>query len=801
MRNAIFGAAIFVATANLCLAQTASSSAKGSDASAKLEEIIVTALKTTEEASKTPVSLSVLSGDDLKDKGVVNINQLQYVAPSIEIGSAAHGANVSIRGVSTTDITSKGEQAVSFNLDGIAIGRPQIMGLAFFDIDRVEVLRGPQGTLYGKSSTAGAINVITAKPKDTFDAAASFEVGNFNTRRGEAMINVPVTDNFAVRVAASTNVRDGYLNPVLGNVQALNSERPLNDENNQTGRLSALWKFGDTGSWLLQGTFGHIGGTGDTYTALYNRYKQGGTKARQVYYNPMAGVLDDHFANWNTELNFDLGAVHVTYTGGSLKFNGDDNYSSSDNLPSGGAPTYSWTRYAAKNSYDSHEIRLSNANPQRFEYVLGGNYWKEGIDEIDENWQTYVNPNAGSTPVCTQSAPNLLPGCNGPGGPHIVGLTQHKAQGIFGQGNFHATDDLKFTVGLRYSSDSMFRHSSIAVGGTPAGGWKDQYGNACAPPNYCVDPAHPNNDFGQQSASKMTWRIGADYQIAENHMIYGYVATGYKAGSFNDVDPTVGGPASYGPEDMTAYEVGYKGKPQSNIEIDTAAYYYDYSKYQLTGATAFGPVQSNGNPGIIIYTTLVPMTLYGWEGTLKWNFTQNDIFNMSVAVESGHFKGGPGHATVGLSYLNQVDWSGKRLDSMPPISGTLSYEHRWEMSDGGYLSARLNSKISGSYYQSALGGNLNFPGPPFLAPPGTPYSVPPTQYRQDSYTRTDFNLGYTSESGKFSVDAFVRNIEDKMQLLGAPNGINAPGQELTDTVTVRVSAPRTFGMRIGVKYQ
>ncbi len=790
-----------------------------SSAAFELEEIVVTAQKTVETASKTPIALSVFSDEQLKDSGVHNVDTLGSIAPSVQIANGGHGALITIRGVTTTDNTSKGEQAVSFNIDGMAIGRPQITQLAFFDLERVEVLRGPQGTLYGKSSTGGAINVITAKPKSDFDAAASVEFGNYNTRRAEGMVNVPVTDTFAIRLAANSNVRDGFLNPVLhyGRPQSVFTQPALNDEDNQSGRLSALWNFSDTGSLLLQGTAGHIGGTGNTSgRALFYRYDQSGSAAREVYANPMASGVDDKYYKYNAELNMDVGAMRLTYVGGYLSFKGNDNPTPSTGLPTGDNPTYSWSQYIADNTYDSHEVRISNAQPQRLEYVLGANYWKEVTDEVDMGWQTYANISnttvPGSNPPCTVPAPNTVAGCSAPS-PNIVGVNQHKAQGYFGQLNFHATDALKLTAGLRYSSDSMFRNASIAAGPPPAAYWTAANGQPCYPGVPCQPLVNgltgpvKMNDVGSQAADKTTWRIGADYQIGDNHMIYGYVATGYKAGSFNDICPTVSppGPCSYGPEDMIAYEVGYKGRVRPNLEINSSVYYYDYSKFQFTQPTFLAPNLSGGAPTVIIYTTLVPMTLYGWEGEMHWNITGNDRFDISMTLANGYYDDGPGHAEAGLGYLVRKDWSNKRLDNLPKWSSIVSYEHRWDMSGGGSISARLSSKISDSYYQSELGGVYN--GPPFGGPPGSPppfnfttFAVEPTQYEQASFTRTDFNLGYTSESGKYSVDAYVRNIEDKMQLQSPPQNVYAPGTGNPDQVTAAVNAPLTMGIRMSVKY-
>jgi iron complex outermembrane receptor protein len=472
----------------------------------------------------------------------------------------------------------------------------------------------------------------------------------------------------------------------------------------------------------------------------------------------------------------------------------------------------------------SHELRLSNAQPQRLEYVLGANFWREQTDETDMGWGTFVNASptnpqsfenisAGVPLNCTVPAPNTVAGCTSPN-PNIVGLNQHQAKGAFGQLNFHVTDALKLTAGLRYSSDSMFRHASIAAGPSPNNlYWADVKGNPCHPGDPCVPLSNGQsgsvvqNDVGTQSASKATWRVGADYQLVNNQMVYGYVATGYKAGSFNDICPGTSppGPCSYGPESMTAYEIGYKGKIRPNLEIDSSVYYYDYSKYQLTGAKFLAPNLTGGPPLVLIYTTLVPLALSGWEGELHWNITRNDLLNVTAAIESGYYKGGPGHATAGFGYLVTADWSNKRLDALPTWAGTLSYEHRFALSNGGYVSARVNSKFSAGYYESDLGGQYN--GPPFGGPPGGPppfnfttFSLFPTQYVQGSFTRTDLDLGYTSESGKYSVDAFVRNIEDKMQMTGSPQNLYAPGQGVPDQVTIAVSAPRTMGVRFGVKF-
>ena len=762
--------------------------AGGSEIDPASPEIIVTAQKRAADASHVPIALSVFTGDILQKSGIVNVSSLSQLAPGLEVGSASHGPSITIRGVSATDVTSKGEQNVVFSLDGISIGRSQLTGLAFFDLERVEVLRGPQGTLYGKSATGGVINVITAKPVDHLDGSVSAEIGNYNTRRASAMINLPVAPGFAVRAAFNMNQRDGFLKPVLGGVSGA-AEHKLGDENNWTARISEKLDLPGNGSLVVTETFGHIGGAGDANAAVYGRVLNGkGSDRFNVYYNPVVGDLgvDDKFANVNGELNFDVGPVRVTYAGGYQWWHGFDNFDPSvtDATITG---SHSFNQYDSHLTTQSHELRLSNAQPGRLDWTVGANYIKESNDETDLNWQSVVSP------TCKQ--PDFSAACTNPN-PNIVGPTYHTAKGVFGQATIEVTGKLKLTGGLRYSKDDVQRFATVAAGPTPPGGWLGPNGGYCGPLGAvpCVGPTGPggvSNDTGGNSTSRVTWRAEAKYQINPLLMIYGSVATGYKSGGFNDLDPNnPGHTGTYGAESVTAYELGLKGRIAPTLRVDSDVYYYNYSKYQLTGATFFTPNAAGGPPTVLIYTTLAPVTLYGWESTVNWTPTPNDKVDFSFALARGFFNGGPGQGTVGFIINTRVPWGGKDLDRLPRVAANISWEHDFKLKDDAEIALRVSSKISGSYKVSDLTGAGN----PFA---GVYFSLP-QQYTQGSYTRTDASLRYTSASGKLTVEGFVRNIENKVQLQGAPQTLQ-PGWN-DEARSVRINLPRTFGVRVGVKY-
>jgi iron complex outermembrane receptor protein len=747
-------------------AQTAAPADISKAADNGMTEIVITAERTAGVPSKTPIALSVISGDTLKERGIVNAADLQDMVPSLIVGNQAHGVNVSIRGVSSTDLTSKGEQGVSFNLDGIPVSRPQVMGNAFFDLERVEVLRGPQGTLYGKSSTGGAINVVTAKPQKEFDAAASVDIGNYNARRTEAMINVPVTDNFALRAAVSVNARDGYITESINKTSSLISSK-LDDEDNRTARISALWDISKAASLLVTGTFGHVEGSGPGPVIYKTLRNQSSSAARQVYFNPYSPAMDDRFNGINAEFNLDLGAVHLTYDGGHSKFKANDLTDPSvvGSVVNNGQ--FTWQEYRANITNDAHELRFSNSAPQRLNWVAGVNYQRELNDERDLNWS--------STASCS---PSLSAACSVPN-PAIVGPTQHESKSMFGQVNFNATEALKYTVGLRYSDDSMYRKASIVLGS----GHTDPSGAPCAPGAPCVGGGVVTRDDGSQAANRLTWRLGADYQLAPRQMVYGYVASGYKGGGFNDVDPATGKPASYDPEKVIAYEVGYKSQLTPTLQYNSSVYYYDYKSYQVTSAAFFGFGPSG--PVILIYTKTAPAKMAGWENELNWKVTPNDKLGLSLAFERARY----GDLRVGFLAANLVDFSGKTMDSAPAVTASLSYEHRWDLAAGGNFTLRVNSRYNSGYYKSDLAG---------LGDLGSnTYIFEPQQYKQQAFTRSDLSLGYMAPSGKYDIRTYVRNLEDKLQL----NSIQPSTTADFDGGTVaRVTAPRTFGIKVSMHY-
>lgn len=708
---------------------------------AQLEEVVVTATKREEPLSRVPEAVQVFTGENLRTQGIVDVTDLQNVATGLNVTRSTWGLDLNIRGVTTTDATVKGSQGIGFTVDGVPINRPTPRGVAFFDVNDVEVLRGPQGTLYGTSTTGGTVNVRTNRPGDDFGITSQLEAGNYSTVRAQAAVNVPIDEHFSMRVAANSNDRDGYLIPVDGGA-------PRNDQKDRTARVSLRGKFNDTVTAYLTTTFGQIRGVGAGTVPLGNLIASGGS-TRMLYGDPLPQSVDDAFVNVDAEVDVKLADVaQLTYVGSHQYFN-DQFYQAYGNDPAGNAtpPAYFWNHERIHDKTDYHELRITNANPQRFDYVAGLNYMRE---PIEENYHTFL------APVTTATIADSTSGVN------PINVTTLETRSVFGQGTFHLTDIVGFVAGLRYSTDTVDRSGTFSVGNT------DINGNTCVAPADCV--GGPND--GSNKASKLTYRGGINLQFTPRELLYGSVSTGYKPGGFNDFDPVTGGIGHYDPEQLTAYEVGYKGRPVSALHLNSTFFYYDYAKDQISSVVLFN-VANGGQVGVI-FTRAVPAKIDGWENELTYDIDANTSVSLNGALERSHYV----HFEAGI--MQNVDWNGFRLDNTPAFVGSVSLNHNIDLANGASVKLRAFSKYSSSYFISDF--------------------VNAVQYRQKAFTRSDATVTYSAAHDAYFFQAFVENIENKVQGVGSLNYNPASLAGNLNAAWVYVSTPRFLGVRAGINF-
>lgn len=764
-------------------------------------EIVVTALKRAQSSLKVPAAISVIGGGDLKTVGVNNVNDIQNLVPGVVIGTGTFGTNVAIRGVTSTDETSKGELGIAYNVDGAFVGRGQEQGQSYFDVERVEVLRGPQGTLYGRSSTGGAINIITQKPKlGEMGGYAKIEFGNYNAKRAEGAVNVPVSDTLAIRVAGNYNTRDGFLNPTSfsqtytgTNYTFSNVGEPAkNDQSDATGRFSVLFKPTPDVTFTGIVTVGHQGGVGGS-GALLSGLNQGGSAQFNVLADPVPSFVDTNFLNLVGTLNVKFGGAQLDLLGSHQHFS-DHTQSTSNNNPfqanneSGPAnsPSFTLDDYSGVFSTTQIEARISNVNEGKLDYVAGANYYYESINEDDHNWYAPVGSYTNTATWVQAIDP--------------VNHTTHKSYGLFAQGTYHVTPQLGFVAGVRYTHDDTQRVGTFTVpwfdpppvfgAGPPTFlPWLDPNGKPCVYPNKCVGSSvgHSTANNGTETDNKVTWRVGLNYQINQRNLIYASVATGFKAGGFNDFSPATGAAAPYGPESLTAYELGYKGRPLPGLTLSSSLYYYDYSADQINSLVFFGP---GGSPPGVLYTVLAPVSIYGWENEVTYQIDKDTTFNGNLSLEHSRIKS----LLVGSNYSAQIAYVGQPLDRVPEFTATAALTHNFDLGHGAKLKARGLIKYSSSYLISSYANAVSFTQSPF--------------------TRSDASLTYEAAGARYTVQLFVENIENKLQKTAGPNAYNGPNGTVGNytaaaegsaaypvgTTAFGVTNPRFYGVRLGVKF-
>jgi iron complex outermembrane receptor protein len=765
-------AALAVSSAPL-YAQTGGAGSPDPQAEATDGDIVVTAQRTSSLASKTPIALSAIGGDALRSAGITNATALGDQVPNLSIDRTG-GLQITIRGVTSRDSTEKGDPSAAFLADGIYIARPQAQEVSFFDIDRVEVLRGPQGTLYGKNTTAGVVNIITKKPVDRFEASANIAYGNFDTIQADAMVNVPVSELLALRFAGSYDRRDSYLIKQAGDPY---DNSPF--KNNLSGRAQALFNFSPEINLLIKADYSRMRGADSTLSvlgdgtffraqpsqydysdALYIGGSQSTRSQRQLGF-PLASDQRTRNSTWGVsgEFNWDFGPLMLTYLGSYREFKRDELGSGAigATAASGGRLGSVEATFTGKYTQQSHELRFATTGDGPLKAQAGAMYFRE---------------KSGIAYMLKDLIPQtVMPGI------HYFGFPQDPtiitSYGIFGQATYSLTDSLRVTAGVRYSKDDKSRDGFTVYQRGPI-----------------FNPATDRSTLNSAAAkfSKVTWRAGIDYDVNSRTLLYGSVATGYKAGGFNDgceagvvtngrtCLPSEARPLDqlyYKPETLIAYELGLKTRFADDVvRLAVAAFFYDYKNLQLSTSKEF--LGTN-----VLYTTNAGKAeVKGIEAEGTITPDDRNRIDLSFAWLDAQYTDYFPNPIGPNGQIVVIDYKGRPLDRSPRYVVSAGYSYTLPLGNGGSLGFSARTRLSDSYVITA-------------------FNVP-RQYRQPSFTRSEVSLTYTAPDDRWYLQGFAKNLENKLTMNSV--NFNGPSFGRDSFTTVTPGDPRTYGVRAGVKF-
>lgn len=714
------------------------SGAQDGGGGAMLGDIIVTAQKRATALQDTPIAISAFSSDDIEDRGINDLANLQAYVPNLNVGAEQDGVKISLRGIGLQGTTSISDSGVAFYVDNFYIGRPAGGNAAFYDIDRIEVLRGPQGTLYGRNATGGVVNVISKAPTNRFEGEIGASYGSRNLFEARGVLNVPFTDWAAARVSAVYSQVDGYvknLSTVSGTKDLLGSDGDV------SVRGQLLLGRPSTVELLLFGAYTKQKGTG--VPMLFLERNIGGPPPTQALLatippdDPRPLVTNNNAPQSNNvemtmtfaRLTKDFGGVEAVIQVGK-SWQSSDLYQDFDGSP---VDVSRFRKYEDGDS-TSAEARLASQGSGPFSWIIGAYYYRENA---------YILRNVklnGLTPGGMISLPDFILDEYG---------TSRTAAG-FGSVTYSIVKGLRITGGIRYTDD----HKS---------GRKITRGNFGQP----FPPDIPNAQFsGIAQFDKFNWKAGLEWDAAPDVLVYTSVSTGYKAGGFNissDASP-------YDPENITAYEFGIKSEfwgRRARVNIDS--FYYDYKDMQLTTLGTFGPSNAPGQ----FTVNAGKSRIYGLELDTQFKVTPDLLLMASYAFTDAKF-----------TQLVNMD---PRTNITRDLSGNyVPYVSKHVVNLGAQYSADL-----GSAGHITAGVNWNWHSKKYLREFNDPLIdlVP-------ANGRTDVTISYEVADTGLKLTAYVTNLEDKVE---KTNIYISPGFIGLSAVT-SYTQPRTFGVRADWKF-
>lgn len=607
------------------------------NANGQLEDIVVTAQKIEENLQKVPISISTLSSKQLGSRGIMNAADLQGALPGVEL-QPIDKIFVAIRGVGTFNLQPGVDSSVAYTLDGNYIAHPAQLPPLLFDLERVEALRGPQGTLFGRNANAGALNQVTARPQDTASASAAVGIGNYDLLRSELMVNLPASDKVMFRAAFASEKHDPYL------------DDGHNNENVIAGRIRALFLPSDTLSIIV--------------TADYNRQKSHNNGVSPcppnaedpacigVKWRPFAGLANpnpDDFSRTRgggiyAQLDWSLGFGTLTYI---------PTYRSV-HTSSLTTPTLPGYGLDDRNKLFTQELRLASDSASAVKWVAGLYYSRERDRQLIQYFWDAV--------------------------PNVDGVTSYftvdrylsTSKAAFAQMTIPVTSAIRLTGGLRYTDEDKVQR-----------GTANAYGGTMEDPVLLTAPTG-----GDEAHKKLTFKAGAEADIGAASLLYANVSTGYKSGGINQVDPTLGLPTTYAPEKITAYEIGTKNRfLDGRLQVNAEAYHYDYKGFQTITAS-FQP------SGLLFFLTLNSQKATFTGGELEANFliTPDDRFDLAATFLDAKFN---------RFLVAGLDYSGNRVPYTPRYTFAPAYQHSFLLPNAAKLDARIETRIVGSHYVTA----------------------------------------------------------------------------------------------------
>ncbi|WP_339670323.1 TonB-dependent receptor [Dasania marina] len=764
----------------IALASAASLSSFSMAAPMALEEVVVTATKRSESIQDVPLAINAISGDFAREVNLNDVKDMIKFSPGLSGNSQDSFLDtISVRGIVSNDFGNGGDPSIGMYKNGNYQGRNGSAVSSLFDIDRIEVLRGPQGFLFGRNAISGAISVHTTKASlEGQEGYVELDAGERDIFVAEGAVNIPVSDNFALRVA-------GYHSEEEGWVDHLPSGDKLLGHNKDAARISAKFVTEKMDANLYveyedrkQGGTVYVAKEDQAYQSLNALLANGGlpTLAARGKHGEDVSDLDlngtgqgiydgGNVLSVGLQIDYDLDEMVLS----SITGYKSHHYAYAEDFDGTSAELF-WYGQDQEGDYIEQEFRLTSNNDGALSWYAGASYYEENIDTVftgNQSEEIYCNIYWGGSCAYAVYIDNTYYSSSyfdsaGGFSPASSGLiedknrTVGKYQGYAGYVDlsYQFTESVSVSTGLRYTYDEKeMSQQSLPAESVFNGGVQAPITNGVL-----TDKA----DWDE-----VTWRVAINYQPNDDTLLYFSTTTGSKSGGFNSFSLTPAGdkPAAFDEESVISYELGYKGTVlEGRAQLTANVFYYDYTDQQLTFAYPDSPnITRVGNIGQV--------DGYGFEGTaqavltdtlrfmtgLSWfdsevNEVENFCENLDVC------EGEPQPSTPEWTFFAS-------LNTAIPVTGgewfgSLSYS--WEDKRATSLNPNLSRNVRGP-------------------------------------REAQLSAGYRSEE-QWTVSVYVENLTDEKYYDGGNSNAAADGSSFYPDSDINPSRPRTAGIRLGYEF-
>lgn len=707
-------------------------------------DIVVTAQKRETDIQSTPIAVTAIGGDSLKERGISTAADLAMFVPGANFSTNGGATSITIRGIGSDGLSQpKDDPSVAAHLDGVYLPRPASLAATMYDIQRVEVLRGPQGTLYGRNATGGALNIISNEPSDRFEVGGDISFGNYDSVLARVMVNAPLGDSFQLRGSLVYDVHDGY------SQQLTPGFRSGDDADSLGGRITAAWTPDSSLSIVLRANLFTQDNVGQTRNLIDTTSLRGVTDANGVAYGSTTGaIIVDRCALGFPEacdnprayqsVFQDRQEIRSNTYSGTVTWDISDSFSLksitgyTDFMQDRDSSSRPFAPAARNASFDflttskavTQEVNLNYDDGGRLKAVLGGFYLRDKGKNIFDN--IAVNPNAAASI-------------------EVDSFVTTKSKAVFGEASFEIIDGLNVTGGIRYTDEAKSGNSLAVI----------------------QVPFRPVLSLPLQASTSFTstdFKAGFDWQATQTIFLYGNYSTAFKSGGINFGSPIN---LAYDPEKLRAWQGGVRTEWfDRRLRVNLDAYHYKYKNPQITQVFGGSLETQNAQGGA---------TVKGFELTADARPVDGLILGAQYSFADGKYGAGLLSDIIdldqfGQNVFGQIQIGGNSLRFTPKHTIALNASYRIP------LSSTSDVTIRGDYF---------WQDDTFARAQNLPVD------RIASFQTVNAAARLTLEDNKYFIELFGKNLT---------NETIVSARFVNPLHFAEYRPPRTYGVTIGVNF-